>query len=449
MRTRPILTASLALNVLLVLLWLVFREEPAPQRPAEGAEPALGNGEIRTNTVVRRQFFSWEELESEDYTTYIANLRSISCPEETIRDIIIADVDDLFVSRRSTQTIPTAQQWWQSEPDPVVLQLANRQAAALEAERDRLLTKLLGPDWDVPTTPVPTVAIKVPLEGPLLSSLPPETRDAVQSVSGRMQRQFEQLLMLSGGAGPEPAGVAALERQLRNELSTLLSPSQLEEFLLRYSPSAQQLRSELASVALFNATDLETRTIFRNLRQIELELMSLGDGPGDRARREGLLRDREIAFRNALGPARYRELERLQDPAFESAVAAAVALGVTSAADLFYAIDRVGEMEKADIMANTGLTPLQKEMALRQLELEQTQTAAAALGEAELPKPTPPPVPQRTFTFQEGDDIRAVSMRFRVPVRVLLQANPGLQPDGIPPGTRIIIPERFPIPPSP
>src|SRR5258708_21648472 len=43
--------------------------------------------------------FHGSRLESEDYRLYAANLRGIGCPEATIRDIITADVDDLY-SRR-------------------------------------------------------------------------------------------------------------------------------------------------------------------------------------------------------------------------------------------------------------------------------------------------------------------------------------------------------------
>jgi hypothetical protein len=39
--------------------------------------------------------FQWSRLESRDYRTYIANLRAIGCPEQTIRDIITADVHAL------------------------------------------------------------------------------------------------------------------------------------------------------------------------------------------------------------------------------------------------------------------------------------------------------------------------------------------------------------------
>jgi hypothetical protein len=45
--------------------------------------------------------FHWSQIESADYPSYIANLRAIGCPEQTIRDIITADVDSsLYAARR-------------------------------------------------------------------------------------------------------------------------------------------------------------------------------------------------------------------------------------------------------------------------------------------------------------------------------------------------------------
>ena len=88
MRTRPLLIGSLALNVVLAMLWLVFRDQPVATHSAPPVEPVVGRGEIRTNVVVRRQFFSWDELESEDYPTYIANLQTIQCPEETFAVLV-------------------------------------------------------------------------------------------------------------------------------------------------------------------------------------------------------------------------------------------------------------------------------------------------------------------------------------------------------------------------
>ena len=76
------------------------------------------------------------------------------------------------------------------------------------------------------------------------------------------------------------------------------------------------------------------------------------------------------------------------------------------------------------------------------MQQEQLEAAGLVLGEPAAAEPPPPP--QRTYSFQEGDTIAAVSSRTGVPVTLILQANPGLQPGGIPPGTEIIIPDFTP-----
>ena len=40
--------------------------------------------------------FHWSQIESTDYRTYVANLRSIGCPEPTIRDIIATDLHTVY-----------------------------------------------------------------------------------------------------------------------------------------------------------------------------------------------------------------------------------------------------------------------------------------------------------------------------------------------------------------
>jgi hypothetical protein len=56
------------------------------------------NADLEETSETNRTF-TWEAVESGDYLTYIENLRTIGCPEETIRDIISADVNKLFDQR--------------------------------------------------------------------------------------------------------------------------------------------------------------------------------------------------------------------------------------------------------------------------------------------------------------------------------------------------------------
>ena len=65
-------------------------------------------------------------MESADYKMYIANLREIGCPEETVRDIIVADVDKLLASRNRMATPRRPAQYWQPEEREVEAHAAAR-----------------------------------------------------------------------------------------------------------------------------------------------------------------------------------------------------------------------------------------------------------------------------------------------------------------------------------
>src|SRR5262245_14670020 len=121
MRGRVLLWVSLGLNIALAV-WLVRYSPDVPERsPAlavVSTPPIEGPKGYKANIVVRRQNLTWDEIESADFPTYVANLRAIGCPEATIRDIIVADVNQLFARRRATEVVTTEQKWWRSEPDP-------------------------------------------------------------------------------------------------------------------------------------------------------------------------------------------------------------------------------------------------------------------------------------------------------------------------------------------
>src|SRR5690349_18229249 len=105
---KKIFRVSLLANALLcgVVVWLVReRRAIAPQIPSSPqaeiqSQPAAAIAPSESSTASTPPPFRWSDLESSDYHTYLANLRNIGCPEQTIRDIITADVDSVFAQRR-------------------------------------------------------------------------------------------------------------------------------------------------------------------------------------------------------------------------------------------------------------------------------------------------------------------------------------------------------------
>ncbi len=97
--------------------------------------------------------FQWSQLESADYPTYIANLRGIGCPEQTIREILAADVADSFASRREPLLAKIAG----GGGTPVERNQAESALGRLRGEEAAILRRLFGlPDSLDSTAPSPT-----------------------------------------------------------------------------------------------------------------------------------------------------------------------------------------------------------------------------------------------------------------------------------------------------
>ena len=457
MRWRILFFISLGVNLAFGAAWLAVahRHGSRPTQTGAGSAP----GPVRTNVVVRRQFFSWSEVESSDYRTYIANLRGIGCPEQTIRDIIIADVNNLYAHKLATEVVTPEQQWWRIEPDPEVVRAAAEKTRVLNEERRALLTRLLGPDWesgDLANLPRPSRP-GIVLDGPVLGPLPADVKQAIQDISARAQDRVRAYLKSQALAGkmPDPVELAKLRQQTRDELAQTLAPQQLEEYLLRYSQDANNLRAEIGQLKYFNATSDEFRALFRATDSIDqqLQLLPASNDPNTVAQRNALLQQRANAIELALGPGRYDQFVLLQDPAYRDAFAAAQEADAPEAADVLYQINLATIQQQAAIRTNTNWTPEQMAIQLKQAELDKAKAVAEALGQEVPPEPPPPPTnaappapPMRThpYILGAGESAATVATVYGMPLEVIQAANPGIDLRRLKPGDTILVPDSLP-----
>lgn len=342
----------------------------------------LATNTIKTNVVVRRQYFTWQEVESRDYPTYIANLRSIDCPEATIRDIIIADVNQLYAQKKSTEIVTADQQWWRSEPDMEITHAASEKMAVLEAERRALLTQLLGPEWETASNFNLMPPIGITLNGPILGNLSADAKKAVQDIHMRSLQRTQDYLQEQEKAGkPADSGeLARLRQQTRAELAQVLDPTQLEEYLLRYSQNASNLRAELRS---FELSPDEFRKVFRARDAIDQEIQKYGGSDAASAkRRQELEKQQDIAMQQALSPERYRMFRLNQDPVFQQAQATAQQYGAPAEVVLpLYQVNRASDQERQRIRNNRSLSLEQQTDALQAVQSAQQNSLRQLLGE--------------------------------------------------------------------
>ncbi|HZV36248.1 MAG TPA: hypothetical protein VFB72_16850 [Verrucomicrobiae bacterium] len=151
--------------------------------------------------------FRWSQLESTNYPTYIANLRQIDCPEQTIRDIVTADVESLYRLRAERLREQWATTQNQSLPG---LEAALQQ---LIAEKKSVLVRLLGPDPNLACANDSVAAAQNAVSMPLvwqnvdLSNLNLE-EGQMQAIAALQQNFLDQI----GGTNQDPNDPAYRER---------------------------------------------------------------------------------------------------------------------------------------------------------------------------------------------------------------------------------------------
>src|SRR5688572_16876610 len=152
---RTIIVGSLGLNAVLLtaLAYVSVRgpapsqQEGAPPTPVEASRRPSGTRNSTVVTVDTAAPFHWSEIESTDFKQYMANLRAMGCPEETIRDLIIAEVNKMFSPRFLALAAETGKfEYWNRRAKGKETLLA--QLRALRDERRALLRELIGIDDD-------------------------------------------------------------------------------------------------------------------------------------------------------------------------------------------------------------------------------------------------------------------------------------------------------------
>jgi hypothetical protein len=243
---------------------------PAGQGIAEsGANPAVVTSVKRaTNGSAEAQAadastdsrpFNWSQVESADYKKYIANLRAIGCPEQVIQDIIVTDLNQVFLPRAKQIWWPRKHEYWQKRSN--VLGQANadqlKRLKALEKEKQAVLKELLGINYHDQEYAGLLFHQNRGIDRQL-AYLPADKREVVRKVLSDTNLTDESELKDSP-QGYQEARKELLERQLK-ALATVLSPQELEEYRMRNSIAATMLRN---SLRYFDCSEDEFKSILK------------------------------------------------------------------------------------------------------------------------------------------------------------------------------------------
>lgn len=282
MNLGRVIKASLGLNlVLLSLVAYQFCRPPSPavsfrvpesQPPSNGQteQPSPGQVEI-SNTIAPFPPAGraiWSQIESKDYRTYMANLRAIGCPEQTIRDIILADVTKLYNERKTAldRDAKGPFTFWATDDRS---RLTPAQSAELaeklaQCERDKhaIIEQLLGSE----EVGGPLASTEPQIEKQRrLAFLPPAKQNELRALDGKYPGIDEQIQAIvdvrSSFTDPQDLlQLLELYAQKKAALSQLLTPDEYEQYDLSASWTADNLRRKMVG---FEPTEEEFRGIFR------------------------------------------------------------------------------------------------------------------------------------------------------------------------------------------
>lgn len=383
MNQRILLAASLLANVVLFF----FLGRPSASTPAPAAEPTPTVKTV-TNTVVRRQTehvagaektvvvekkLDWGTVESADFKTYIANLRDIKCPEETIRDIVIADINKLYATRFKTQFVAAASiKYWEPFDNQEVYQRQQKQQVALDLERKQLIRDLLGVDPDTELRRQSLSYNFRDLEERLLDFLPEDKRKQAMDIRAWARSEVEKIESAARDRALTPeeeAATARIRNEERAQMRKTLGEQGNFDYNLRTSLTAIQLRERMSG---YQPTEKEYVAVFTEQAWLKNELTKLtrtGDGTITPEQRQALQAQSEQRLAQQLGAERYQEFQHTQDRNYRELMRQAGELAVPRDRALsFYFAQREFNSGRQAIERNPQLTPEQRAEGLRVIE---------------------------------------------------------------------------------
>jgi hypothetical protein len=319
MKPKLIFFLSAILNVLLLVgCWFRLHRPQQPVTAFIQAPPIASTlppvaQTVKTNTIVLSNapvLLDWRAVESEDYKKYIANLRAIGCPEKTIRDIIVADVNELY-RHRFLQTFPPTNRVEYWKPGDALAHLIDEEHVAklqeFGKEKRGLITALLGSDYsgDVELTSIQT---EVFMER-LLDFLTAEKRTAMKELESKYTAKFLTTFKDSvRGDNQSSRDVLAAKDE---DALKILTPTEKFEYDLRRSNDSMCLRVALGD---FELNEQEFRAVFPLMKKFISDaglpsLMAVVRGTGD-PREQSLAARSELerTLKAALGENRFAQL---------------------------------------------------------------------------------------------------------------------------------------------
>lgn len=390
MKSRYLIILSVGANIAL-LGYLGYLS--LGQGSADG-EGGLGSGGATVVTNVVTNFVSgtaqnaslsldWETIRAEDLREYIGNLRTIGCPEATIRDIIAGRIRRRFATQRRElyQRRTNQFQFWKTG-GPIASLIDNElveKERALLAKKRRLWRRLfdepypIGPDWVVGLGGLGSYRR-------VLGFLSSDKRIRVMEIEEAFALREAKAVPRYGPLDRQDRRtLEALRAEKEAALKKVLTPEEKQAYDLRLSETATRLRRELIG---FQPTKEEFTQLVRMHRDFQKEHGWLPPTDSDERKAWKEARAKiDKAIGSLLGEDRYGEYRRAQDEAYQVLAKIADRQGLEKkVATEVYEMKQIAENQVASLRTNRLISAERREEALNEIRAETERSIADLLG---------------------------------------------------------------------
>jgi hypothetical protein len=376
MNRRYFLLISLALNVGLsgFGIWLIKHHAPEDSVLPPVAEltnlpapfeVAATSSSAPPVVVSVPAAFDWSQVFSTNLAQYAANLRAIECPNEIIREIILAVVNEDFVRRRHAVYELFHAQFWDLmvQPDDLKEQTGDeieRLSKELVKERSRQLEAVLGANWDRDAELSP---LRDDDHVAALTFLPEEKqRRWLELDESYVQRQQDIQRKKGENAADQKAQFEALTSERDEARRQLLTAGEFQEYSERGASQAGWAQN----LAGFEASEEEYRTLNQLRATTPTNQISQFT-----AQAQALL-----------GEERFALLQRGQDPRFAEVLALAGRCQLPQVTAEFIYEERVNaEQQWALLRSDPALSADERRVRLAGIQQNSRQRLLHGLGQ--------------------------------------------------------------------
>lgn len=387
---HKLIVGLIGLNLILIgCLAVVFTQKTSRQELASSMPSSTPDttASVSLKSVPKPvvEKFSWASLASHDLRTYAANLRRIGCPEETIKEIMIAEVNRLYAPQECALKVrPDDIAPWEESSRRDKRGAESKLRQLLEEKRG-LLKELAGVDVGI-DMPSRLAGRDVDTYQNAFASLPESKRDQVRAIQENYWAQSDDIKQRTMGyLEPEDrAEFVRIKSERREALAKILTPQELQDYELTTSATAPALRSRFEG---FDISDAEFRRVFDYVQPLD-EQYSLSRKNPDPVNEEFTAARTQAEtdvlnyIKQVLGDDRYTEYQRTRDPVYRSINQIGTDVGASKESIVeAYQMQQQMQAESKQILQDKSLTPEQRAQSLEQMRTQAEQKIQQIFGD--------------------------------------------------------------------